>query len=59
MRSVDVTVHSRKFQFRRCGRMIAVGVVLGTAILFGILATRQGDRFWNKASEWLSLFNGF
>ena len=41
-------------------KTIAVGVVLGTAILFGLLAMRQGDRFWHKAIEWVSAYlSGF
>jgi len=40
-------------------KVIAVGVVLGTAILFGLLAMRQGDRFWHQAIKWISSFNGF
>jgi H+/Cl- antiporter ClcA len=37
-------------------KVIAVGVILGTAFLFGLLAMRQGDRFWHKAIDWVSAF---
>lgn len=41
-------------------KVTAVAVVLGMAMLFGWLAMRQDDRFWQKALDWVVAFvSGF